>query len=203
MRSLSSWQIPFLGLRHFPANLTLFEIRTFFSFSEQERTAIRSRRGDHLRLAFGIHVGFLKMTGTTLSALDRIPIFVLSGVWSPVVRKRTLRCNISNLTRHIRAPINDNSREQTLSMFVAECLWSARSRRSQVLNFSLCVIYVVLNRLFRNPIWCKNYWFYPDSTARYSSLISAFCVQPYVVTVHDRDRCRDDPFERSHQIAQP
>lgn len=80
MRSLSSWQIPFLGLRHFPANLTLFEIRTFFSFSEEERTAIRSRRGDHLRLAFGIHVGFLKMTGTTLSALDRIPIFVLSQV---------------------------------------------------------------------------------------------------------------------------
>lgn len=63
MRSLPSWQIPFLGVRHFPRSLTHFEIKTFFSFSEKERAAIRTRRGDELRLAFGIHLGFLKMTG--------------------------------------------------------------------------------------------------------------------------------------------
>ena len=80
MRLLSSWQIPFLGLRQFPQGLNLFEIETFFSFSDDERNAIQSRRGDHLRLAFGIHLGFLKMTGTTLSALDRIPVFVLTRV---------------------------------------------------------------------------------------------------------------------------
>ena len=80
MRTLPSWQIPFLGLRQFPRNLTQFEIATFFSFNDEERRAIQSRRGDHLRLAFGIHLGFLKMTGTTLSAVDRIPVFVLMQV---------------------------------------------------------------------------------------------------------------------------
>jgi len=57
MRTLPSWQIPFLGLRQFPRSLTLFEIATFFSFNDEERRAIQSRRGDHLRLAFGIHLG--------------------------------------------------------------------------------------------------------------------------------------------------
>lgn len=80
MRTLPSWQIPFLGLRQFPRSLTLFEIDTFFSFNDEERSAIQSRRGDHLRLAFGIHLAFLKMTGTTLSAVDRIPMFVLMQV---------------------------------------------------------------------------------------------------------------------------
>ena len=80
MQSLPSWQIPFLGLRHFPRSLTQFEIETFFSFTDEERVAIRTRRGDHLRLAFGIHLGFLKMTGGTLNAMDRIPMFVLAQV---------------------------------------------------------------------------------------------------------------------------
>ena len=80
MRTLPSWQIPFLGLRQFPRNLTQIEIATFFSFNDEERRAIQSRRGDHLRLAFGIHLGFLKMTGTKLSAVDRIPVFVLMQV---------------------------------------------------------------------------------------------------------------------------
>ncbi len=78
MRTPPSWQIPFLGLRQFPRSLTLFELATFFSFNDEERGATQSKRGDHRRLAFGIHLGFLKMAGTTLSAVDRIPSFVLS-----------------------------------------------------------------------------------------------------------------------------
>lgn len=73
MRSQLSWQMPFLGLRQFPRSLTLFEPATFFSFNDQERNAIQSSQGDHLRLAFGILLGFLEMTGTTSSAVDRIP----------------------------------------------------------------------------------------------------------------------------------
>ena len=56
MRTLPAWQIAFLGLRQFPQNLTMFEVTTFFSFNDGERLAIQSRRGDHLRLASGIHL---------------------------------------------------------------------------------------------------------------------------------------------------
>lgn len=38
MRSLPSLQIPLLGLGHFPASLAVFEIRTFFRFSEHGNT---------------------------------------------------------------------------------------------------------------------------------------------------------------------
>ncbi len=80
MRSLPSWQVPFLGLKRFPRALTRFEIDTFFTFADAELAAIHSRRVDALRLATGVHLGFLRMTGTTLDALDRIPAFVLARV---------------------------------------------------------------------------------------------------------------------------
>ena len=80
MRPLPSWQIPFLGLAHFPPALTRFEINTFFTFTDAELAAIRTRRGEALRLASGVHLGFLRMSGTTLDALDRIPALVLAHV---------------------------------------------------------------------------------------------------------------------------
>lgn len=80
MRVLPSWQLPFLGIARFPRALTQFEINTFFTFDELELDAIRTRRGDALRLASGVHLGFLKMSGMTLDALDRIPMFVLAHV---------------------------------------------------------------------------------------------------------------------------
>jgi len=75
-----SCQIPFLGLARFPRALTQFEINTFFTFDGRELDATRTRRGDALRLASGVHLGFLKMSGKTLDALDQIPIFVLARV---------------------------------------------------------------------------------------------------------------------------
>jgi len=74
------WQLPFLGLREFPADLTPFEIQYFFTFTPQERVAIASRYGDHHRLAAALHIGFLKMTGRTLDAFDTIPLPVLQHV---------------------------------------------------------------------------------------------------------------------------
>jgi TnpA family transposase len=74
------WQLPFLGLREFPADLTPFEIQYFFTFTPQERTAILSRYGDHHRLAAALHIGFLKMTGRTLAAFDAVPLPVLQHV---------------------------------------------------------------------------------------------------------------------------
>jgi hypothetical protein len=72
------WQLPFLGLRTFPAELTAFEIRYFFSFTITEREAIFSRHGDFHRLAAALQIGFLKMTGCPLDAFETLPIAVLS-----------------------------------------------------------------------------------------------------------------------------
>ncbi len=74
------WQQPFLGLREFPLELTAFEVEYFFSFSPQERKAVESRRGAHHRLGAVIHLGFIRMTGRALDALDRIPAQVLIHV---------------------------------------------------------------------------------------------------------------------------
>jgi uncharacterized protein DUF4158 len=71
------WQLPFLGLHAFPADLTAFEIQHFFAFTPHERQAIVSRYGDHHRLAAAVHIGFLKMTGRTVDAFDTLPVPVL------------------------------------------------------------------------------------------------------------------------------
>ena len=71
------WQLPFLGLRTLPADLTAFEIRDFFTFAPQEREAIFSRHGDQHRLAAALQLGFLKMTGRTLDAFALLPEEVL------------------------------------------------------------------------------------------------------------------------------
>jgi hypothetical protein len=71
------WQLPFLGLHQFPADLTAFEVQYFFTFTPHEREAILSRYGDHHRLAAAVQLGFLKMTGRTLDAFDALPMSVL------------------------------------------------------------------------------------------------------------------------------
>ena len=72
--------MPFLGLRAFPADLTEFEIRYFFTFSAKEREAILSRYGDQHRLAAAMQIGFIKMAGRTLDAFDTLPVGVLRYV---------------------------------------------------------------------------------------------------------------------------
>jgi hypothetical protein len=80
MQTLRSWQQPFLGLKEFPLGLAEFEIHSFFDFDAHELAAIRSRRGVNLRLAAALHLGFIKMTGSTIDALDRVPGQVLQIV---------------------------------------------------------------------------------------------------------------------------
>ena len=47
---MQRWQIPFLGRRSLPRQLSLFEIKQFFSFNVEELRAIQSRRGALNRL---------------------------------------------------------------------------------------------------------------------------------------------------------
>jgi hypothetical protein len=76
-RIVQHWQLPFLGLQAFPAELTAFEIGYFFTFTATEREAIFSRYGEHHRLAAAIQIGWIKMTGCPLDAFETLPIAVL------------------------------------------------------------------------------------------------------------------------------
>jgi hypothetical protein len=70
-------QLPFLGLRAFPAELTAFESRSFFTCTPRARDKGLSRPGERHRLAAAIPLGFIKMTGGPLDAFDTLPSAVL------------------------------------------------------------------------------------------------------------------------------
>lgn len=70
---MDHWRAPYLGLREIPPSLDDFELTTFFSFSAAELAAIRSLRKPLHRLALALQIGFLRMTGQTLSAFEQVP----------------------------------------------------------------------------------------------------------------------------------
>jgi len=63
----------YLGRTSIPRDLTDFELREFFTLSAADRRAIRVAVRKRLRLAMALQLGFLRMTGATLNALDYIP----------------------------------------------------------------------------------------------------------------------------------
>lgn len=73
MRTTDHWRLAYLGLRHFPHELTEFELHTFFTFSNRERALIDGRRSHLYRLAVALHLGFVRMTGRTLDAYKQMP----------------------------------------------------------------------------------------------------------------------------------
>ncbi|KVN49675.1 hypothetical protein WJ64_20590 [Burkholderia ubonensis] len=70
---MDHWRLAYLGMRHFPHELTEFELNTFFTFSARERALIDGRRSHLYRLAVALHLGFVRMTGRTLDAYKQIP----------------------------------------------------------------------------------------------------------------------------------
>lgn len=72
------WQLHFLGLAQIPADITEFEIVRFFSIGVAERRAIMTRRSARHRLAVAVHLGFMRMTGRALDALEILPAPLLS-----------------------------------------------------------------------------------------------------------------------------
>lgn len=88
---MEHWRTPYLGLRDIPAGLDDFELTTFFSYSAAERRCIAARRQPLYQLAVALHIGFIRMTGRTLDAVERIPKRLLShlaeqiGVQAPEI----------------------------------------------------------------------------------------------------------------------
>ncbi|UMY33482.1 Tn3 family transposase [Burkholderia contaminans] len=70
---MDHWRLAYLGMRHFPHELTEFELNTFFTFSARERALIDGRRSHLYRLAVALHLGFVRMTGRTLDAYKQVP----------------------------------------------------------------------------------------------------------------------------------
>ncbi|CAJ3199676.1 transposase Tn3 family protein [Burkholderia pseudomallei] len=70
---MDHWRLSYLGLRHFPQELTEFELNTFFTFAARERALIDGRRSHLYRLAVALHLGFVRMTGRTLDAYKQVP----------------------------------------------------------------------------------------------------------------------------------
>jgi len=72
-QQMEHWRTPYLGLRDIPPGLDSFELATFFSYSAGELQRIARRHQPMHRLAMALQMGFIRMTGRTLDAFERIP----------------------------------------------------------------------------------------------------------------------------------
>ncbi|QBB70742.1 Tn3 family transposase [Pseudolysobacter antarcticus] len=67
------WQTPYLGLRSMPKELNQFELNAFFTYSTKEQRAILARRQALHQLGLALQVGFIRMTGSLLTAVKVVP----------------------------------------------------------------------------------------------------------------------------------
>jgi Domain of unknown function (DUF4158) len=72
-----AWHVPYLGWTRLPTDVSEFEITHFFSLRAEERSAVLTRYRDSLRLGAGLQIGFLKMCGRPLDAVQRVPADLL------------------------------------------------------------------------------------------------------------------------------
>src|SRR5450631_2429777 len=68
-----AWHVPYLGWTRLPAEVSEFEITHFFSLRVEERSAVLTRYRDSLRLGAALQIGFLRMCGRPLDAVQRVP----------------------------------------------------------------------------------------------------------------------------------
>jgi TnpA family transposase len=67
----------YLGQRQFPREMSRFEIWHFFTLADADRRELRVRFPRKGRLGAAVQLGFLRMTGNTLAAMDYMPRAVL------------------------------------------------------------------------------------------------------------------------------
>jgi hypothetical protein len=72
-----AWHVPYLGWTRLPAEVSDFEITHFFSLRAEERSAVLTRYRNSLRLGAALQIGFLKMCGRPLDAIQRVPADLL------------------------------------------------------------------------------------------------------------------------------
>jgi hypothetical protein len=70
---MQDWHATFLGRRRLSLELSAFELEASFPFNGGERQAIVDRCQPVLKLGLALQMGFLRMTGRPLAALDAVP----------------------------------------------------------------------------------------------------------------------------------
>ena len=92
---MESWRERYLGIEAIPDTLTNAEIEFFFRLNPEGRRLLASRRRQMTRLGLVLHIGFLRMSGRHLPALERVPSSVLAyaaaEVGVPAPQLATLR----------------------------------------------------------------------------------------------------------------
>ena len=80
MPDVHRWQYQYLGTMIFPKTLSAVELRAFFTYSDEEIAALRTRYRPALRVGAAVQLGFLKMTGSLLQNTQIIPAKLLRHV---------------------------------------------------------------------------------------------------------------------------
>lgn len=92
---MESWRQSYLGCETVPASLTEAEIAWFFSLDDRTRPVVETRRRSLTRLGLVLHIGFLRLSGRPLPAVERLPAAVLAYAAAqagmPAPRIATLR----------------------------------------------------------------------------------------------------------------
>jgi hypothetical protein len=60
--------------------MSIFDVRRFFTLSSDGRHVLRCRFRSRSRLGVALQLGFVRMTGTTLDAIEYVPRAVLEHV---------------------------------------------------------------------------------------------------------------------------
>ncbi|MGH8111561.1 MAG: DUF4158 domain-containing protein [Rhodanobacteraceae bacterium] len=82
--SSSPWHDRFLGLSRLPPRLSDGELAEFFTLSPGDVAAIRGQFRPKYRIAAGIQLGFVRMTGGRLGALKTLPRNLLGFIGKQV-----------------------------------------------------------------------------------------------------------------------
>ena len=70
---MQRWHLSFLGIREIPPWLPEFEVKSFFTLTEDELAAVSNRRGTDHAFGLALQIGFLRMSGRVLNNVRIVP----------------------------------------------------------------------------------------------------------------------------------
>ena len=77
---MERWHTSWLGLKQFPTELSAFDLDQFFTLDAADQQIVTSRRRSTHRLGIALQIGFIRMTGCTLDAVQIVPATALHHV---------------------------------------------------------------------------------------------------------------------------
>ena len=77
---MKRWHTSWLGLTQFPTELSAFDLDQFFTLDAADQQIVATRRRSLHRLGIALQIGFIRMTGGTLDALQIVPSAALRHV---------------------------------------------------------------------------------------------------------------------------